>query len=48
MTVAELIEELKKFPQGATVLVYDNECFHEEFELENIRMRGDKVELSYF
>jgi hypothetical protein len=45
MKVSELIEELKKFPQDAEVLVYDYESFHEEWELDEIYMRGNKVEI---
>ena len=45
MKVKELIEVLKKFPQDAEVLVYDNEFFHEEYELDEVYMRGDKVEI---
>lgn len=45
MTVKELIEKLKKYPDKAIVLRYDNEYFHEEIEAEEVYLRGDKVEI---
>jgi hypothetical protein len=45
MTVEQLIEKLKQMPKDAIVLRYDGEYYHEEIELDEVYMRGTKVEL---